>query len=108
MQQKPDKHRPTLEKLQALFKYTPFLAVTLLAGIEAQAERQIPRMVVNIAIDGLRSDLLDAFMPLYGESGFKRLFEDGRVYSCSQYPNDNLNRASSIATLATGAVPYDH
>ncbi|MDY3063111.1 MAG: alkaline phosphatase family protein [Bacteroidaceae bacterium] len=108
MQQKPDKHRPTLEKLQALFKYTPFLAVTLLAGIEAQAEKQIPRMVVNIAIDGLRSDLLDAFMPLYGESGFKRLFEDGRVYSCSQYPNDNLNRASSIATLATGAVPYDH
>ncbi|MDD6783674.1 MAG: alkaline phosphatase family protein [Prevotellaceae bacterium] len=108
MQQKPDKHRPTLEKLQALFKYTPFLAVTLLAGIEAQAERQIPRMVVNIAIDGLRSDLLDAFMPLYGESGFKRLFEDGRVYTCSQYPNDNLNRASSIATLATGAVPYDH
>lgn len=108
MQQKSDKHRPTLEKLQALFKYTPFLAVTLLAGIEAQAEKQIPRMVVNIAIDGLRSDLLDAFMPLYGESGFKRLFEDGRVYSCSQYPNDNLNRASSIATLATGAVPYDH
>ena len=108
MQQKPDKHRPTLEKLQALFKYTPFLAVTLLAGIEAQAEKQIPRMVVNIAIDGLRSDLLDAFMPLYGESGFKRLFEDGRVYTCSQYPNDNLNRASSIATLATGAVPYDH
>ncbi|MGN1235958.1 MAG: alkaline phosphatase family protein, partial [Bacteroidaceae bacterium] len=108
MQHKSDKHRPALEKLQALFRYTPFLAVTLLAGIEAQAEKQIPRMVVNIAIDGLRSDLLDAFMPLYGENGFKRLFEDGRVYTCSQYPNDNLNRASSIATLATGAVPYDH
>lgn len=107
-QHRKDKHASPVEKFQELLKFAPFLAVTLLAGIEAQADRQIPRMVVNIAVDGLRSDLLDAFMPLYGDNGFRRLFNEGRVYSYAQYPNANLNRASSIATLATGAVPYDN
>ena len=59
-----DKRISPIEKFQEILKFTPFLAITLLAGIEAQADRQIPRMVVNITIDGLRSDLLDAFMPL--------------------------------------------
>ena len=103
-----DKRISPIEKFQEILKFTPFLAITLLAGIEAQADRQIPRMVVNITIDGLRSDLLDAFMPLYGNNGFVRLMNEGRVYSYAQYPNANLNRASSIATLATGAVPYDN
>ncbi len=107
-QHRKDKHASPVEKFQELLKFAPFLAVTLLASIEAQADRQIPRMVVNIAVDGLRSDLLDAFMPLYGDNGFRRLFNEGRVYSYAQYPNANLNRASSIATLATGAVPYDN
>jgi hypothetical protein len=103
-----DKRISAAEKFQELLRLAPLLAVTLLAGIEAQADRQIPRMVVNITVDGLRSDLLDAFMPLYGDNGFKRLLSEGRVYSYAQYPNDNINRASSIATLATGAVPYDN
>ena len=64
-----DKRISPIEKVQEILKFTPFLAITLLAGIEAQADRQIPRMVVNITIDGLRSDLLDAFMPLYGNNG---------------------------------------
>lgn len=103
-----DRPHSAIEKLQELLKLTPFLAVTLLGCIEAQAEKQMPRMVVNVTIDGLRSDLLDAFMPLYGDKGFKRLMGEGRVYNHVQYPNDNVNRASSVATLATGAVPYDH
>lgn len=103
-----EKHTSAIEKLQDFLRLTPFLAVTLLVGIEAQAEKQIPRMVVNVTIDGLRSDLLDAFMPLYGEDGFRRLMADGKVYTHAQFPNDNLNRASSVATIATGAVPYDH
>lgn len=108
MQNKSDRHSSPLDKIHGLLKFTPLLAVTLLAGIEAQAEGQLPRMVVNITIDGLRSDLLDAFMPLYGDSGFQRLLSQGRVYTYAQHPNDTPNRASSVATIATGTVPYDH
>lgn len=102
------KQKPALEKFQELLKLTPLLAVTLLSAIEAHAQKQMPRMVVNITIDGLRSDLLEAFMPLYSDHGFKQIINNGIIYTHAQYPNDNLNRASSIATLATGAVPYDH
>lgn len=70
--------------------------------------QQVPRVVVNVTIDGLRSDLLDAYMPLFGEGGFRLLMERGCVLPNAAYPNYEPNRASSIATLATGTVPYDH
>ena len=37
--------------------------------------------MVNIVIDQLRSDYLDAFTPLYGQGGFLRLKEKGRFYT---------------------------
>lgn len=43
----------------------------------------LPKLVVNILVDQLRDDYLEAFMPLYGNDGFKRLFKDGRVYTLS-------------------------
>jgi hypothetical protein len=43
---------------------------------------------------------------MYGEDGFKRLLAGGRVYPNSYYPFDNIDRASAVATLSTGTVPY--
>ena len=65
----------------------------------------IPKVVVSILIDQLRADYLEAFMPLYGEEGFKRLFRDGRVYTQTDYPMSNPDCASAAATLATGSAP---
>ena len=84
------------------------LAVALLAGVESHAGQRLPRVVVSVAIDGLRTDMLEAFMPLYGEGGFRLLMNRGSVYSNADYPAYEPNRASSVATLATGSVPYDH
>ena len=89
-------------------KRAPLLAVAMLVGIESHAERRLPRVVVNVTIDGLQGDLLDAFVPLYGEGGFRLLMSRGCVYSNAEYPYSEPNRASSVATLATGTVPYDH
>ena len=85
----------------------PLIILPLLA-LDANAASRLPRVVVSIAIDGLRSDLLDAFMPLYGEGGFRLLMSQGCVFTNGEYPSQVPNRASSIATLATGTVPYDH
>ncbi len=108
MHHKDNRHHTTKERLQEFLKLTPFIAVTLFGCIAAGAQRRLPRLVVNISVDGLRSDLLDAFMPLYGNNGFRRLMDQGVTCSHAQYPNYNVNRASSVATLSTGAVPYDH
>lgn len=92
-----------------------YLYISLLAVLGWNAEsaaqngtRQVPRLVVNITIDQLRSDFLEAYAPLYGEKGFKKLLTQGRVYENASYPLIQTDRASAISTILTGTVPYYH
>ncbi len=68
----------------------------------------LPRLVVNLMIDGLRSDYLSFFSPLYGNDGLNLLFRQGTVYSQAQYPSLIADRATAAATLSTGTTPSDH
>ncbi len=68
----------------------------------------VPKVVVSILIDQLRADYLEAFMPLYGEGGFKRLLSEGRVYAQADYPMARPDAASAAATFSTGAAPSSH
>ena len=80
-----------------------------LVAVSAMAQTlAVPRLVVGISIDQLRSDYLNAFMPLYGDGGFKLLLEKGQVYSNVQYQHSPIDRASAVATIVTGTVPYNH
>ena len=92
-----------------------YLYITLLAilGItpEMMAQEKIqhaPRLVVNITIDQLRADYLEAFSPLYGTDGFRKLLQQGLVFYNSVYPFSPIDRASATASLATGTSPYYH
>lgn len=87
----------------------------MLAVAEAEAQNSqtaqnkapdAPRLVVSITIDQLRSDYLEAFMPLYGSNGFKKLLANGLVFSNASYPFLPVDRASAVASVATGSVPY--
>ena len=89
------------------------IITTLIAGLYlttggAQSLPAVPRLVVNITIDQLRTDYMEAFSPLYGNGGFKKLFENSRIYTQAQYPSSHLDRASAVATISTGAPPYDN
>lgn len=86
----------------------PIIAFMIIAGTEAQNVPPVPRIVVNITIDRLRTDYMNAFLPVYSRDGFRRLLKEGRVYSHAEYPQSSLSRASCIATCQTGTVPYDH
>ena len=77
-------------------------------SVDAQAPTELPRLVVNILIDQLRTDYLETFAPLYGDDGFKRLMSEGRYYSDVQHPFAPVDRASATATLVTGATPRSH
>lgn len=68
----------------------------------------VPKLVVNILIDQLRTDYLEAFMPLYGDEGFRLLLQEGRVYSQAEYPMSRPDCASSAATVAAGTTPAGH
>ena len=84
------------------------IAAWTLAHVEAQTVPPVPRLVVNVIVDQLRSDYMEAFSPLYGERGFKRLLKEARVYSQAEYPFSNPDRASAVACLFTGTSPYNN
>ena len=89
--------------------------ITLLAilgfSIETIAKSEVlhqnaPRLVVNINIDQLRNDYLEAFIPLYSEKGFKLMLENGRIYTQASFPFAPIDIASAMASLMTGTTPY--
>lgn len=91
-----------------------YLYITLLSVLGfhseayAQAIAQAPRLVVSITIDQLRTDYLETYAPLYGEEGLRRLLTEGKVFTNGAYNFTPVDRASAIASLYTGTVPYYH
>ena len=79
-----------------------YLYITLLVtlGLKVEvfsqdASNTVPKLVVSIAIDQLRSDYLEAFSPLYTSEGFKRLLNEGVVYQNASYSFAPVDRASA-------------
>lgn len=100
-------------KLTATQRYvlsllTAMSALASAEGAPLTAGKPVPKVVVNILVDQLRSDYLQAFMPLYGDAGFRRLLREGRVYAQAEYPLAAHDRAAAAATVATGTTPSDH
>lgn len=89
-----------------------YIYITLLSilGFNAETYAQVivqaPRLVVSITIDQLRTDYLETYAPLYSNDGLKRLLTDGKVYINGAYNFTPVDRASAIASLHTGTVPY--
>lgn len=82
------------------------LIIAAFTSAEMQAFQLAPRLVVNITIDQLRTDYMEAFAPLYSDGGFRRLLHDGLVYDGASYPFSPIERSSAVATLSTGTTPY--
>ncbi len=82
-------------------------AACLALSVSAQ-RMETPRLVVNVLIDGLRTDYLQAYAPYFGERGFKRLESEGMKFSQVEYPYGIPDKASAAACFSTGASPYDN
>ncbi|MBR6819048.1 MAG: alkaline phosphatase family protein, partial [Bacteroidaceae bacterium] len=54
------------------------LGAACLAQPSNAQQAEVPRLVVNVLIDGLRTDYLQAYAPFFGERGFKRLEQEGK------------------------------
>lgn len=87
---------------------TSLLSVLAFVQIQGQTPNAAPRLVVNIVVDQLRTDYMEAFSPLYGEKGFKKLLKEGRVYRNASCSFANSDKASSVASLFTGTAPFEN
>ncbi len=85
---------------------TSLLTVIALTGLQAQNVPAVPRLVVGLTIDQLRTDYIEAFSALYGERGFKRLWKEGRVYLNAEYDFVQVDKSSATASIYTGTTPY--
>lgn len=85
---------------------TSLITAFVLANLQAQNASPVPKLVVGLTIDQLRTDYIEAFTALYGERGFKRLFKEGRVYCNAEYDFNHLDHSSSVASIYTGTTPY--
>ena len=87
-----------------------YITLLILLGfsteVSAQGTRQAPKLVVSIAVEQLRTDRLEAYAPLYQSQGLKRLLSEGCVFPNASYSFTPVDRASAMASLMTGSVPY--
>ena len=70
--------------------------------------REVPRLVVLLVVDQLRSDYLDRLAPRFGPDGFKRLLREGTRFTGCAYDHALTETAPGHATLATGTNPDRH
>ncbi len=89
-----------------------YLYITLLsllgfsAEAAAQALAKTPQLVVTIAVDQLRTDQLETYLPLYHQTGLRRLLTEGLVFPNANYSFTPVDHASATASLMTGSTPY--
>jgi hypothetical protein len=92
------------QRIQHRILLTSLLTVIALS-MQAQSVPAVPRLIVGLTIDQLRTDYVEAFSALYGERGFKRLMREGRIYTNAEYDFTGVDRSSSVATIYSGASP---
>ena len=84
------------------------LLLTSLFPHAAQAQDRMPKLVLQITVDGLRGDLLQRYEHHFGKGGFRYLLDKGVVYTNAHYQHANTETIVGHATLATGAQPATH
>lgn len=102
------KENKQLKSFSEYILVTSLLSVLAFVQVQGQTQNVAPRLVVNIVVDQLRTDYMEAFAPLYGEKGFKRLMKEGRVYRNASCSFANADNASSVASLFTGTGPFEN
>jgi len=65
-----------------------------------------PRLVLFVSVDQMRFDYLTRFAPLF-EGGFKRLLEQGAVFSNARYRHSNTETGPGHAVLLSGRHARD-
>ncbi len=78
------------------------------ASVSSSENQTMPRLIIGITIDQLRTDYLDILQNRFGQGGFRRLMQEGRVYDQVTFELDHPDATAAIAVLATGSYPFQN
>ncbi|OFX62016.1 MAG: hypothetical protein A2066_19535 [Bacteroidetes bacterium GWB2_41_8] len=87
---------------------TFFFANPLIAQTNKNAEAIVPKLVVVISVDQMRTDYLSRYWNKFQSGGFKRLANEGAVCSNAQLDLHVQKISTGTATMFTGVYPAAH
>lgn len=90
--------------LLVVFSIHPTMAEHSKNGVSLY--EQVPKLIIGISIDQLRTDYLYALQNKMCEGGFNRLFQGGIVYEQVTFDLNNPDATAALAVLATGSYPF--
>lgn len=82
-------------------------ALSLSVPLNAKPEKS-PKLVVGIVVDQLDEECLERMLPIMRSGGLKRLWTDGYNRPNTTFDYDDMDRASAVASIHTGASPFQH
>lgn len=88
--------------------YAQVLIPAIAIMLPLKADAQVPKLVVGIMIDGLDSRSLDMVSPILSGQGITLLRDNGYVRTQVSQQFDGVERASAVASVYTGTVPFYH
>ena len=81
--------------------------LSLSLPLQAKPEKS-PKLIVGIVIDQLDEEYVEKLLPVFGADGLKRLWIDGYNRTNATFDYDDMDRASAVASIYTGASPFQH
>jgi len=98
--------------LRNIFSVVILLIIGLKMPVNAQNNRNtepiIPKLVVVLSVDQMRTDYLSRYWNKFQPGGFKRLVNEGAVFSNAHLDLHVQKISTGTATLFTGVYPAAH
>lgn len=88
------------------------VALLLASSLSAFAQQtdsvQRPKLIVSIAVDGLRSDVISLLWNELSSGGLRRMIRDGSYCRNMSFPYWSVGAVPDYATVYSGTIPTDH
>lgn len=100
-----------MKKENMFRKFVPvlFAAFYCYSGVSQQKNvPEKPKLVVQVVVEQMRSDLLQRYWDRFSDKGFKKLVSEGAFCKDASYDYMVTESAPGYATIATGANPSEH
>ena len=81
-----------------------FLAILTPSFAENQFEKQTPKLVLNLIVDGIQTEHIATLWNYFDDRGIKRIFRNGLVFTDQHFNYYSGGSASDMATFSTGAT----
>lgn len=88
-----------------------YLGITLTAILNciiagAQHHNEVPRLVVNVIVEQMNTNHLEAYCGAFSENGLRKLIHNGKTYRNAHYSFMPSDKTAALASIVTGSTPY--